>query len=225
MAGRPTPVLGVMVRFFPKSSAEPRTKSEDTSAESREAPSTSPNWADFWLAAQRKNWEHWIELSRQAFGTRTEATATGDDKAPADLWSRLLDLWSSFWTPLIPGQPRELMARMLEANKAYFRMGEGLWKVLSASYGAAQGTENPWDALSQGIRQMHEQFGEQIRNAKDPWSGFATFWGMPLDNWRRVCSAFSIMPGDMEKPRAALARLMARKPCTRAWLACYPCRP
>lgn len=182
--------------FSPKSSAEPRATSEGTSAESREPPSTLSDWADFWMAAQQRNWEHWTELSRQAFGTRIEA---GDEKSPADPWSRLFDLWSGFWMPLIPGQPRELMARMLEANKAYFRMGEGLWKVLSASYGAAQGAESPWDALNWGIRQMHEQFGEQIRSSKDPWSGFATFWGMPLDNWRRVCSAFSIMPGDMEK--------------------------
>lgn len=101
--------------------------------------------------------------------------------------------------PLVPGQSRESIARLLDANKAYFRMGEGLWRILFSGFGTVQGTEAQWDALTRGIRQMQEQFGEQLRTAKDPWSGFATFWGMPLDNWRRVCSAFSIMPGDMEK--------------------------
>lgn len=182
--------------FSRKLSAESHAPPEAAGAESHEAPSALFDWADLWITTQQKNWDHWIELSRQAFGPKPEAA---DEKAPVDPWSRLFDLWSSFWMPLIPGQSRELMASLLEANKAYFRMGEGLWRILSASYGAAQGAESPWNALSRGIRQMHEQFGEQIRTAKDPWSGFATFWGMPLDNWRRVCSAFSIMPGDMEK--------------------------
>jgi class III poly(R)-hydroxyalkanoic acid synthase PhaE subunit len=172
---------------------ETRATSEAATPEAQSGPL---DWADFWITTQRKNWDRWLEMSRQTFGSQT---ATADENAPADPWPRLLNLWTTFWMPLIPGQSRESVGKLLEVNKAYFRMGEGLWKILSANYGTAQGSESQWDVLSRGIRQMHEQFGEQLRNAKDPWSGFATFWGMPLDNWRRVCSAFSIMPGDMEK--------------------------
>jgi class III poly(R)-hydroxyalkanoic acid synthase PhaE subunit len=32
-----------------------------------------------------------------------------------------------------------------------------------------------------------------------PWSGLGTLLGMPLDNWRRVVSTYSMAPGDMEK--------------------------
>lgn len=176
-----------------KAIEEPRAASEGAGPEAGPGPF---DWGDFWIATQRKSWDLWLELSRQTLESKPGAT---DEKAPADPWSRLFDLWGTFWMPLIPGQSRESIGKLLDANKAYFRMGEGLWKILSASYGAAQGAETQWDALSRGIRQMHEQFGEQLRAAKDPWSGFATFWGMPLDNWRRVCSAFSILPGDMEK--------------------------
>jgi len=175
---------------------ETRAASEAAPPENPEAPRGPRDWADFWAAAQRKNWDRWLELSRQSFGSQTE---TASEKAPADPWSRLLDLWSTFWIPLVPGQSRETIGRLLNVNKAYFRMGEGLWKILAANYGAAQDPASRWETLSRGVRQMHEQFGEQLRSAGDPWSGFATFWGMPLDNWRRVCSAFSIMPGDMEK--------------------------
>ncbi|WP_133716059.1 class III poly(R)-hydroxyalkanoic acid synthase subunit PhaE [Methylocaldum gracile] len=176
-----------------KAIEEPRAVSEGAGPEAGPGPF---DWGDFWIATQRKSWDLWLELSRQTFESKPGAT---DEKAPADPWSRLFDLWGTFWMPLIPGHSRESIGKLLDANKAYFRMGEGLWKILSNSYGAAQGAESQWDALSRGIRQMHEQFGEQLRAAKDPWSGFATFWGMPLDNWRRVCSAFSILPGDMEK--------------------------
>lgn len=176
-----------------KAIEEPRVASEGAGPEAGPGPF---DWGDFWIATQRKSWDLWLELSRQTFESKPGAT---DEKAPADPWSRLFDLWGTFWMPLIPGQSRESIGKLLDANKAYFRMGEGLWKILSNSYGAAQGAESQWDALSRGIRQMREQFGEQLRAAKDPWSGFATFWGMPLDNWRRVCSAFSILPGDMEK--------------------------
>ncbi|HYE37771.1 class III poly(R)-hydroxyalkanoic acid synthase subunit PhaE [Methylocaldum sp.] len=179
-----------------KMRGEAREAAEAPAQENPEAPANPRDWSESWIAAQQKNWDSWFDLSRQTLESKTEAA---DEKAPVEPSSHLLDLWTRFWMPLIPGQSREAVSKLLDVNKAYFRMGEGLWRILSASHGAAQGAESQWDALSRGIRQMHEQFGEQLRSGKDPWSGFATFWGMPLDNWRRVCSAFSIMPGDMEK--------------------------
>lgn len=175
---------------------ETQSTLEAAGAEKPEGAAGPSDWVEFWIAGQRKNWELWLDMSRQTFGAPSGAAA---EKTSTEPWSRLFDLWSTFWMPLIPGQSRESIARLLDANKAYFRMGEGLWRILFSGFGAVQGTEAQWDALTRGIRQMQEQFGEQLRTTKDPWSGFATFWGMPLDNWRRVCSAFSIMPGDMEK--------------------------
>jgi class III poly(R)-hydroxyalkanoic acid synthase PhaE subunit len=153
------------------------------------------SWTDAWLDAQRGYWHAWLDLSRQMAGDKAEAAS----ELPADIRTRFLDFWSTLLLPLLPAQSREGIGRMLEVNRAYTLLGEGLWRALAASYAAAQGAGNPWDVFRQGVRKMQDDFTEQLRTGKNPWGGFATFWGMPLDNWRRVCSAFSVLPGDMEK--------------------------
>jgi class III poly(R)-hydroxyalkanoic acid synthase PhaE subunit len=174
---------------------EAMPKPPDTGREGAPDISGPRDWAELWMKTQRQYWETWFDLSRSMAGASSEPG--GSAESPAGPWLRLLELWSSFLMPLMPTQSHEWASRLIEINKAYFQMGEGVWKILSSSYAAAQGTDNPWDSFSRGLRQMQDDFAESL--GKDPWSGFATFWGMPLDNWRRVCSAVSILPGDMEK--------------------------
>jgi class III poly(R)-hydroxyalkanoic acid synthase PhaE subunit len=33
----------------------------------------------------------------------------------------------------------------------------------------------------------------------DPWSGFATLWGLPMNTWQRMACSFSPFPGEMER--------------------------
>ena len=33
----------------------------------------------------------------------------------------------------------------------------------------------------------------------DPWSGYATFWGLPMDTWHRLFSTFTPFPGEVGK--------------------------
>ncbi|MGX2040507.1 class III poly(R)-hydroxyalkanoic acid synthase subunit PhaE [Methylocaldum sp. MU1018] len=149
-------------------------------------------WVDFWISAQQKNWDRWFAPARQTSEAKTEA-------ADESVSARLRDHWIRLWMPLIPEQSRESIAKLLDANEAFFRIGEGLWKTMSPGRGAAQSLESQWDAFNRDIRRMRDRFGERLRGGNDPWTGFATFWGMPVDNWRRVCSAFSVLPGDMGK--------------------------
>jgi class III poly(R)-hydroxyalkanoic acid synthase PhaE subunit len=153
-------------------------------------------WADFWLKAQRGYWENWLDASQQFLGA---GIRRAEPPIETDLWSRLLDFWTSLILPIAPEQSRDWVRGVLETNRFYIRMGEGVWKMLAGSYGASQGAAHPWDAFGQGLRQMQENFTASLGANRNPWAGFANFWGMPLDNWRRVCSAFSMLPGDMEK--------------------------
>lgn len=171
----------------------------DTGRESAPDVSVLRHWADFWIKAQGTYWENWLSASRQALEASPDQADRTEAYAETDIGSRMLEFWTTLSMPLVPSHSRDWARTLLEVNKNYFRMGEGLWKILAVNHDAAQGAENPWSVFYRGIGAMRDEFNERLRTGKDPWAGFATFWGMPLDNWRRVCSAFSIMPGDMEQ--------------------------
>jgi class III poly(R)-hydroxyalkanoic acid synthase PhaE subunit len=184
------------------------------------------DWAAFWGDAQRKYWQSWLDLSRQAAGD-----AAGKREEPAvNPWAQSFDLWSKLVTGALPSESRDWASKLADMNRGYLQMGEILWKMLSAAQGASPHPESGWDAVGHALRQMQEGFASGLGAGKDPWAGFATLWGMPLDTWRRVHSACSAMPGDMgkalrgfgapgEPPESALSRLLSTPSLgyTREW--------
>jgi class III poly(R)-hydroxyalkanoic acid synthase PhaE subunit len=179
---------------FTNRGAVPGAQQEE--AEARSNSGFGP-WADFWFKAQRDYWEYWLGASRPFMPAGTgQTTRPGIE---TDFWDRLMDFWTGLVLPMAPEQSRDWVRGALEMNRFYVRMGEGVFKMLAGSHGAAQGAANPWEVFSQGVRQMQENFSASLAAGRNPWAGFANFWGMPLDNWRRVVSAFSMLPGDMEK--------------------------
>lgn len=159
------------------------------------APAFGP-WVDVWLQAQRGYWEHWLDASRRFPGADTPRSEAGGE---TEFWPRVLDFWTRLALPLAPEQSRDWVRGVLEMNRFYVRLSEGVWKMLAGGHGAAQGTANPWELFGQNVRRMQESFTANLEAGRNPWAGLANFWGMPLDNWRRVCSAFSMLPGDMEQ--------------------------
>lgn len=152
-------------------------------------------WMQVWTEAQRNWWKLWLESVPRTAGAEAGREETADNAT----WTRVQELWTQWLTPLMPTQARDWVSRWLDANRGFLHLADSLWGTLAATQAAAERTRHPWDALRQDFRDRLVEFGEQLRTGKDPWSGLATLWGIPLDNWRRVCSAFSVLPGDMEK--------------------------
>lgn len=152
------------------------------------------NWSGLWMDAQKKYWDSWLDLSRQAV-----SAASGKESPAANPWPQQFDLWTKFMTAAMSPESRDWAEKLTDLNKGYLRFGETLWKTLSAAKTVPQGPDNWWDLVSRSIKEMQEGFAGGISAGKDPWAGFAALWGMPMDNWRRVYSACSAMPGDMEK--------------------------
>lgn len=186
---------------------------------------TSPesnDWTALWGDAQQKYWQSWLDLSRQM------AAAGKPPEPPPNPWAQGFDTWAKLAAGAVPAESRDWAAKLADLNKGYLQIGESLWKMLSA---APASTPEAWtDAVSRGWKQIQEGVSGNIGAGKDPWAGFATFWGMPLDHWRRVYSACSAMPGDMEKalrnfgaagesPESAMTRLFSTPSLgyTREW--------
>lgn len=162
------------------------------------------SWADLWLDAQRQYWTTWLGWKPQTSGDtpgKPKDFRSGLATSAADMTKLWIDTqracWQA-WTTAAQGQPPttpeatpdqwQAWARQwLAFNQSYWRTQEELWRKLAS--GAS--SEQLWDSYQQGF--------QRLREAKTPWDGLATFWGMPLDNWRRVCSAVSMWPGDMEQ--------------------------
>jgi class III poly(R)-hydroxyalkanoic acid synthase PhaE subunit len=151
---------------------------------------SSSNWGAPWMDAQRKYWESWLELTRQGLGAQAAETPP-----PLNPWRQSLEQWTRMLASAVPPQSREWVHKFADINGAYLSLGENLMKGLSMGQTAQPAN---WNWMLDSLKHMQgatPPFGQ----AQDPWAGFATFWGMPMDNWRRVYSACSIAPGDFEK--------------------------
>lgn len=181
------------------------------------------DWTALWGDAQQKYWQSWLDLSRQSAGVPKNESAPNP-------WAQGFDQWAKLMTGAMPRESQDWASKLADVNRGYLQMAENLWKMFSAGQSIPQGPEAWRDAVTQGLKQMQENFTAGLGAGKDPWAGFATFWGMPMDNWRRVYSACSAMPGDMEKalrnftipgesPDTALQRLFSTPSLgyTREW--------
>jgi class III poly(R)-hydroxyalkanoic acid synthase PhaE subunit len=146
-------------------------------------------WTEFWMDTQRRYWDSWLNISRRAYGSPAAAAV----EAPENPWLRAWDFWLGLMVPAVGGR----FAGSADES-AYpaptFGPWTDLWFQIQRGY-----WENPWALFGQNVRRMQEDFTASLTAGRNPWVGFANFWGMPLDNWRRVCSAFSMLPGDMEQ--------------------------
>ena len=142
---------------------------------------SNPFSPDAWVDAQRRYWDSWMDLTRQAGG------AAGAAKGAADTpWAQSLEQW---WRAVAPaagesGAGREFYDHLLALGRGYFSMAEDLAKTATAGGG-----------LDGWLEQVSAAFGGGKAGAgrhKD----FMAFWDLPLDTWQRTVSSFSPIPGD-----------------------------
>jgi class III poly(R)-hydroxyalkanoic acid synthase PhaE subunit len=169
---------------------------------------SSAAWSQVWMDAQRRYWDSWVDLwgkgARQ--GERNEQP-----------WQSALDLWSQAAQALLPEHTRGVAQKLFDVNRGFAGLGEAFFKTMQGLQpGAGPGADWP-ASLQKVLEQLRAGLAGGMGTQGDPWAGFATFWGMPLDNWRRVCSACSLLPGDMTRalrgegpPYAALHGAMSQ---------------
>lgn len=139
---------------------------------------------DDWLQLQRKYWDNWAEMSRKAMGLDSGAKLT----AP---WEGSLDHW---WKALSPGAPdasRAFMEKMIEQGKSFFRMAETF-----ASQGSEGSATNGLTVWTKALEEMQKRFTGTLDDNGNALQHLMSFWELPLDNWQRMVSSMSPLPGD-----------------------------
>ncbi|MGZ8216779.1 class III poly(R)-hydroxyalkanoic acid synthase subunit PhaE [Methylomagnum sp.] len=151
---------------------------------------TAP-WLNLWLDSQRQFWDAWTNLARPAHD------ASASTRAPLNPWQPALDFWTGLLRPPQAGAEPPTSPPGGEAALPGFALGPwaDYWTKTQRHYWSM------WQPSAGRLAGLQPGDGGTARpgGGPNPMAGFANLWGMPLDNWRRVCSAFSFMPGDMEK--------------------------
>jgi len=147
----------------------------------------NPFSPDTWMEAQRKYWEAWQDMARQA------SKATGGQKpAGGSPWTQGLDQWWQSVSPALPPDARTFYQHLVDLGRGYFSMAENVMD------GQAQ---TPTDAFKTWMDQLSQTLRSNGLHAssQDPNRDFMAFWQMPMDTWQRAVSAFTPLPGDMMK--------------------------
>ena len=150
-------------------------------------------WTQAWLDMQKQYLDTWTNLSRQ--GLPGALPASPFSALQGNAWADAFAQWSKLFEQSMPAGTKDISARLLELGKSYLGMSENLWKMLQQGNADAAGWQQ---ALQQSIAQAGTPFSLPGGN-HDPWSGFATLWGLPVSNWQRMATSFSPFPGEMEK--------------------------
>jgi polyhydroxyalkanoate synthase subunit PhaE len=151
--------------------------------------SDSPFWNEDWMKTQQKYWENWTEMSRKAMGMEQPA------KSPLE---SAMDHW---WQGIAPGTSdfnQDFMSKMMDQGKSFFRMAESYYQNAGES-------ENWLDAANRTITDLQKMFSGNLDNVfsgaetagDDAMHKMMAFWEMPMDNWQRMVSSLSLMPGDL----------------------------
>lgn len=139
---------------------------------------------DDWLELQRKYWDSWAQMSRKAMGLESESKMT----AP---WEGALDHWWKAWSPAASDASKAFMDKMIDQGKVFFRMAETF-----ASRGEEGSDSSGIGFWTKALEDMQKRFMGAADGSKDSTERMMSFWELPLDNWQRMMSSMSPMPGD-----------------------------
>jgi len=145
---------------------------------------SSAPWTNEWMEMQQKYWQNWADASQRLFGQETtQATA----------WGNAMDHW---WKALAPAassdMARGFMDKMVEQGKFFFQMAEELTGKL-----AGAGSQVDWSAaLDNATGSLKDAFARLGAGDQSVHKMFA-FWELPFDNWQRMASSLSPVPGDV----------------------------
>jgi class III poly(R)-hydroxyalkanoic acid synthase PhaE subunit len=150
--------------------------------------SESAFWNEDWIKIQQKYWENWTDMSRQAMGM----------EPPKSSLESAMDHWWQAVSPSANDMTRDFMGKMMEQTKSYFRLAEGYYSKASDS--------SDWlDAANRTVADLQKMFADSLETVfsgndsagDDAVHKMMAFWEMPMDNWQRMVSSLSLMPGDL----------------------------
>ena len=163
-------------------------------------------WSKVWMDAQKQYMDAWMGLSQG--GSRWPGAPSsvpwgmgGWPGAQANTpwggggsWADSMQQWSQMMSQALPKESRDVNSRLFDLGKSYMNMSETFWRLLQQSKSMMEGETLDWEGLMQNA---FSGMANKATQPADPWSGFATMWGLPMDTWQRLSTTFTPFPGEM----------------------------
>lgn len=140
--------------------------------------------SDDWQKLQQQYWEQWSEMSRRALGMASPQNPP---------WESALDHWWQAMAPAAPAFSREFMERLMDQGKRFFRLAESFARQPPQ---ASDWAGLDWNQASQTLDEMQRSFAQGF-GSETPLTKMMAFWELPYDNWQRMASSLSPVPGDL----------------------------
>jgi poly[(R)-3-hydroxyalkanoate] polymerase subunit PhaE len=153
-------------------------------------------WSKVWLDAQKQYMDTWMQMSQP--GKSWPGAQTPFAWGGAGAWTDPMQQWTRLMTQALPPGSQDAGTRLLDLGKNFLSMGETFWRLLQQGKDFT-GLETDWlEAMKNAYSSTYSGLCTTGQDT-DPWSGFATFWGLPLNTWKRFACSFSPLPGELEK--------------------------
>lgn len=149
----------------------------------------SPFWNEEWMRTQRKYWEAWSEMSSKAMGLERPA------KPPLE---SAMEHWWQGISASAGDQNRDFMEKMMDQGKSFFHMAESYYRNAAESSDWLEAANRTISELQRGFSgSMEDLFSGAESAAEDALHRTTAFWELPLDNWQRMVSSLSLLPGEL----------------------------
>lgn len=150
-------------------------------------------WANDWMDYQRKYWDALNALTPEGSKTTAEVSSSSASVNP---WADALDKWWMSASSLATPPVQDFYSRLIDQGKAYFGMVEGLNQALQTAASTGKSLSQWQDAMSKTFDSMKTAFTVPSRDVQDNARKMMGLWELPLENWERMASSMSMMPGD-----------------------------
>ncbi len=150
-------------------------------------------WTTDWLGFQRNYLE-----ALNAFYPKSEASnpESSEHSTGTNPWTEALDHWWKTMTPTATPQIQDFYSRLIDQGKAYFYLVENMSNTFQGAAAATKSASEWQEAMTKGLESMKSAFTAPAVEAQDAARKLMGLWELPLDNWQRMVSSMSIMPGD-----------------------------
>ena len=137
-----------------------------------------------WFELQRKYWDKWSEMSKNAMGV---------DAPMQTPWEEAMKHWWEAISPSTQDAAKGYIEKMMEQGKAIYELAETFTKGLG---NAGDSPLDSWNTLNKTLEDMQSAFSGSLQNGDNAFHRMMGFWEMPYDNWQRMVSSMSPIPGD-----------------------------
>jgi class III poly(R)-hydroxyalkanoic acid synthase PhaE subunit len=157
---------------------------------------STETWTRVWLDAQKHYMDAWMQMSQP--GKSWPGAQTPFAWGGPGAWTDPMQQWTRLMTQALPPGSQDASTRLFDLGKSFLSMGETIWRLLQQGKDFT-GQEIDWlEAMKNAFSTACGGTG-LVGQDTDPWSGFATFWGLPMNTWKRFACSFSPLPGALEK--------------------------